>query len=112
KKRDEAADHNFDIEQFDTSVKTGRTREEIEQGRDAVWSSRRDEGAGGLINLANAEKGPMPRTLEPMMAQLADEAFDYDRWLLEVKWDGIRLVSFIDNGKVSLQTRAGRIVDD
>jgi bifunctional non-homologous end joining protein LigD len=112
KKKDEAADPNFDIEQFDTSVKTGRTKEEIEQGRDAVWSSRRDEGAGGLINLANAEKGPMPKTLEPMKAQLVDEAFDNDRWLFEVKWDGIRLVSFIDNGKVSLQTRAGRIVDD
>src|SRR5213593_1761261 len=112
KKKDEAADPNFDIAQFDTSVKTGRTKEEIEQGQDAVWSSRRDEGEGGLINLANAEKGPMPKTLEPMKAQLVDEAFDNDRWLFEVKWDGIRLVSFIDNGKVSLQTRAGRVVDD
>ena len=112
KKKDEAADPNFDIAQFDTSVKTGRTKEEIEQGQDAVWSSRRDAGEGGLINLANAEKGPMPSSLEPMKAQLVDAAFDNDRWLFEVKWDGIRLVSFIDNGKVSLQTRAGRIVDD
>ena len=112
KKKDEAADPSFDIQHFDTSVKTGRTKEEIEQGQDAVWSSRRDAGGGGLINLANAEKGPMPRTLEPMKAQLVDAAFDDDRWLFEVKWDGIRLVSFIDNGKVSLQTRAGRIVED
>ncbi len=112
KKKDEAADPNFDIAKFDTSVKTGRTKDEIEQGRDAVWSSRREEGDGGLINLANAEKGPMPKTLEPMKAQLVDAAFDDDRWLFEVKWDGIRLVSFIDNGKVSLQTRAGRIVDE
>ena len=112
KKKDEAADPSFDIQHFDTSVKTGRTKEEIEQGQDAVWSSRRDAGGGGLINLANAEKGPMPRTLEPMKAQLVDEAFDNDRWLFEVKWDGIRLVSFIDNGTVTLQTRAGRIVDD
>ncbi|TMD67270.1 MAG: hypothetical protein E6I84_03880, partial [Chloroflexi bacterium] len=111
KKKDEAADPNFDIEKFDTSVKTGRTKEEIEQGKDAVWSSRRDEGGGGLINLAHAEKGPMPRTLDPMKAQLVDDAFDDDRWLFEVKWDGIRLVSFIDDGKVSLQTRAGRTVD-
>src|SRR5947209_5914923 len=111
KKRDEAADPSFAIEKFDTSVKTGRTKEEIEQGKDAVWSSRRDEGGGGLINLANAEKGAMPRTLDPMKAQLVGEAFDDDRWLFEVKWDGIRLVSFIDEGKVSLQTRAGRIVD-
>ena len=111
KKKDEAADPSFAIEKFDTSVKTGRTKEEIEQGKDAVWSSRRDEGGGGLINLANAEKGAMPRTLDPMKAQLVGEAFDDDRWLFEVKWDGIRLVSFIDAGKVSLQTRAGRIVD-
>src|SRR5437899_535783 len=111
KKKDEAADPSFAIEKFDTSVKTGRTKEEIEQGKDAVWSSRRDEGGGGLINLANAEKGAMPRTLDPMKAQLVGEAFDDDRWLFEVKWDGIRLVSFIDEGKVSLQTRAGRIVD-
>jgi bifunctional non-homologous end joining protein LigD len=111
KKKDETADPNFNIEKFDTSVKTGRTKEEIEAGRDAVWSSKREEGAGGLINLANAEKAPMPRTLEPMKAQLIDEAFDDDRWLFEVKWDGIRLVSFIDEGKVALQTRAGRTVD-
>ena len=112
KKKDECADPNFDIEKFTTSVKTGRTKEEIEQGKDAVWSSRREEGEGGLINLANAEKGPMPKTLEPMKAQLIDKPFDDDRWLFEVKWDGIRLISFIDDGKVRLQTRAGRTVDD
>src|SRR5437879_2063023 len=112
KKKDEAADPSFDNEKFDTSVKTGRTKEEIEHGKDAVWSSSRAEGEGGLINLANAEKGPMPRSLDPMKAQLVDETFDNDRWLFEVKWDGIRLISFIDNGKVSLQTRSGRIVDN
>jgi bifunctional non-homologous end joining protein LigD len=111
KKKDEAADPNFDVEKFDTSVKTGRSKAEIEQGRDAVWSSRREEGEGGLIDLANAEPGPMPRALEPMKAQLVDDAFDDDRWLFEVKWDGIRLIAFIDDGKVSLQTRAGRMVD-
>jgi len=112
KKKDECADPNFNIETFTTSVKTGRTKEEIEQGKDAVWSSRREEGQGGLINLANAEKGPMLKTLEPMKAQLVEDPFDDERWLFEVKWDGIRLISFIDEGKVRLQTRAGRTVDD
>src|SRR5207237_873588 len=77
----------------------------------AVWSSRREEGAGGLINLANAENGPMPKTLDPMKAQLGDQAFDNDRWLFEVKWDGVRLIAFIDEGKVLMQSRAGRSVD-
>ncbi|HET9849240.1 MAG TPA: non-homologous end-joining DNA ligase [Candidatus Dormibacteraeota bacterium] len=112
KKKDECADPSFDIEKFATSVKTGRTKEEIEQGKDAVWSSRREEGAGGLINLANAEKGSMPKTLDPMKAQLVDDPFDNERWLFEVKWDGIRLVTFIDGDTVTLQTRAGRTVND
>jgi bifunctional non-homologous end joining protein LigD len=112
KKKDECADPNFNIETFITSVKTGRTKEEIEQGKDAVWSSRREEGQGGLINLANAEKGPMPKSLEPMKAQLYEKPFDDERWLFEIKWDGIRLVSFIEDGQVRLQTRAGRTVDD
>jgi len=111
KKRDEAADPNFDIEKLSYSVKTGRSKEEIEQGHDAVWSSRRTEGEGGLIDLAGAEKGPMPGTLDPMKAQLVQEPFDNGRWLFEVKWDGIRLVSFIKDGALTLQTRAGRIVD-
>ncbi|HEY0493500.1 MAG TPA: DNA ligase D [Candidatus Dormibacteraeota bacterium] len=111
KKRDEAADPNFDIEKLSYSVKTGRSKEEIEQGHDAVWSSRRAEGEGGLIDLAGAEKAPMPKSLDPMKAHLVNEAFDDERWLFEVKWDGIRLVSFIDDGKLSLQTRAGRSVD-
>ncbi|GAC1480135.1 MAG: DNA ligase D [Candidatus Dormibacteria bacterium] len=111
KKRDEAANPDFDIEALTTSVKSGRTKEEIEQGKDAVWSSRREEGHGGLINLASAKKAQMPKSLDPMKAQLVSKAFDDDSWLFEVKWDGIRLVSFIDNGRVSLQTRTGRTVD-
>src|SRR4029077_15463326 len=65
-----------------------------------------------LINLANAEKGPMPKSLEAMKAQLVEKPFDDERWLFEVKWDGIRLISFIDDGKVRLPTPAGRTVDD
>jgi len=38
-----------------------------------------------------------------MKAQLVDDPFDNERWLFEVKWDGIRLISFIDNGDVSLR---------
>ena len=111
KKRDEAADPAFDVDRFTTSVKTGRSKEEIEQGRDAVWSSRREAGQGGKIDLAQAEKGPMPLSLDPMRANLVDAPFDDDHWLFEVKWDGIRLISFVRDGHASLQTRRGRAVD-
>jgi bifunctional non-homologous end joining protein LigD len=111
KKRDEDADPGFDIETFATSVKSGRTKEEIERGHDAVWSSNRGNGVGGLIDLSKAEKGPMPSSVDPMKADLVDKAFDDDRWLFEIKWDGIRLISFIRQGGVTLQTRRGRQVD-
>lgn len=111
KKRDEAADPGFDLEQLSYSVKTGRTREQIEAGQDAVWSSRRDE-AGGRIDLVQAEESPMPTALEPMKAQLVDAAFDDDHWLFELKWDGVRVVAFIDNGAVRLQTRSGHSAAD
>jgi len=111
KKKDEAADPNFDIETFTTSVKTGRTKEQIEKGQDAVWSSLGDDDGGGLIDLKKAESSAMPKSLEPMKALLAASPFDDDRWLFEIKWDGIRLLSFIDNGELTLQTRSGRMVD-
>jgi bifunctional non-homologous end joining protein LigD len=111
KKKDEAADPSFDIESLSYSVKSGRTREQIEAGQDAVWSSRRDE-AGGRIDLEQAEEAPMPQTLEPMKATLVDAAFDDERWFFEVKWDGVRVLAFVNNGTLRLQTRTGHSAND
>ena len=111
KKRDEAAEPTFDIESLSYSVKTGRTREQIEAGQDAVWSSRRDE-AGGRIDLEQAVKAPMPQTLRPMSATLVDAPFDDERWLFEVKWDGVRVLAFVDNGTARLQSRTGHSAND
>src|SRR5207245_2222732 len=111
KKRDEAADPSFDIESLSYSVKTGRTREQIEAGQDAVWSGRRDE-AGGRIDLEQAEQAPMPQTLRPMSATLVDAPFDDERWLFEVKWDGVRVLAFVDNGTTRLQSRTGHSAND
>jgi bifunctional non-homologous end joining protein LigD len=105
KKRDEAADPSFDIESLGTSVKTGRTREQIEAGADAVWSSRREPDMGGLIDLQAARKAPMPSRVEVMKATLVDAPFDDEAWLFEIKWDGVRVVSFLDGGRIELRTR-------
>ena len=39
------------------------------------------------------------RTIEPMLATLADKAFDDDDWLFEIKWDGYRVEAVVDDGK-------------
>ena len=49
----------------------------------------------------------MPATLEPMMAQIADRIPTGGDWLLEVKWDGVRAIAFIENESVRLQSRTG-----
>jgi DNA ligase D-like protein (predicted ligase) len=40
-----------------------------------------------------------------MLAELAEGPFDSERHLFEVKWDGGRLIAFVDRGRVSLQSR-------
>jgi bifunctional non-homologous end joining protein LigD len=40
-----------------------------------------------------------------MLATLADEAFDSDDWLFEIKWDGYRAISSVIRGKTELYSR-------
>ena len=50
-------------------------------------------------------KGPMPTSIYPMLAESITEPFDGKDWLFEIKWDGYRAISFIENGKVRLMSR-------
>lgn len=40
-----------------------------------------------------------------MLATLVDKAFDREGWIYEVKWDGYRAVSFINEGIVEIKSR-------
>ena len=55
--------------------------------------------------LKNARKSAMPRNVKPMLATLVDEPFDDPDWLYEVKWDGYRALSYIDQGEVDILSR-------
>lgn len=46
-----------------------------------------------------------PRLIKPMLATLVDEAFSNPEWLFETKWDGVRAVCFIKNGKARFVSR-------
>lgn len=52
-----------------------------------------------------AVKTSMPRELKPMLATLADDAFDREDWIYEIKWDGYRAVAFVKDGKAKLVSR-------
>lgn len=56
-------------------------------------------------NLRGAIKRPIPTAIQPMLASIAEEPFDNPNWLFEIKWDGYRVVSFIENGAVRMVSR-------
>jgi bifunctional non-homologous end joining protein LigD len=59
--------------------------------------------------MANAKKreDPFPDSVSPMLAALIKEPFDSPEFVHEVKWDGYRIIAFVRNGKVRLDSRSG-----
>ncbi|MFE3102859.1 ATP-dependent DNA ligase [Nocardia tengchongensis] len=54
---------------------------------------------------------PLPRGIEPMLATAGDvTTLDAGQWAFETKWDGFRLVAEIEDGAVTLRSRAGHVV--
>jgi bifunctional non-homologous end joining protein LigD len=54
-----------------------------------------------------APKAPMPEMISPQLATLVSKAPTGDQWLSEVKYDGYRALSRIENAKAIIYTRAG-----
>ena len=54
------------------------------------------------------DRKPMPERIEPMLAKLGQQIpKPDDAWGFEFKWDGIRAISFVEGGRVKLQSRTG-----
>ena len=106
-KHDDAyADGSWDIEDHPDSATTGRSLDEVKQGLPP------GQGASSLAAAAleGADEAPMPERIEPMLATLFDKPFSDPEWLFELKWDGMRVVAFLDEGRCRLQARSGRDV--
>jgi bifunctional non-homologous end joining protein LigD len=54
----------------------------------------------------------LPQRLQPMLAVLTDAPFDDAGWVFESKWDGFRMVTSIEGGKVALFSRNGKIISE
>jgi bifunctional non-homologous end joining protein LigD len=55
--------------------------------------------------LKKAPKAKIPTGIKPMLATLVNEPFDDPDWVYEVKWDGYRMLGFINKGEVQLLSR-------
>ncbi|HEV7220090.1 MAG TPA: non-homologous end-joining DNA ligase [Terriglobales bacterium] len=58
-----------------------------------------------LEDLEGAVKRAAPSAIHPMLAIAAENPFDDPAWIFEIKWDGYRAISFIENGRVRLVSR-------
>jgi len=106
KHRDAAADPAWQIASHDGSVLTGRTLEEISNGLPA----KRAPQPISPEELPGAGKTAMPARLDPMLATPVAQAFSDPGWLYEIKWDGVRALAWVEEGRVELRSRTGRLV--
>lgn len=58
-----------------------------------------------LKNVRGAERRSMPTVVRPMLATSIEKPFDNPEWFFEIKWDGYRAVTFIDEGRTRLISR-------
>jgi len=49
----------------------------------------------------------MPKTLQPMLAEIGDAPFNDAAWMWEPKLDGYRVLAFVEDGRVRLSSRRG-----
>ncbi len=103
KHKDAAVDPNWNIDEHDGSVLTGRVLEEIK----AQQPPKRDATPLHAADLQDARKSPMPARLAPMLATLSEHPFSDPNWLFEIKWDGVRALGWIKEGKLTLHARSG-----
>lgn len=87
KEKDNYVKDESGISEFITSIRTGRTMADIEAGKDG-----------------KSIKNPFDKT-DVQLAKLASAVPEGDNWLYELKYDGYRILAFIEGNSVRLMTR-------
>ncbi len=103
KKKDADARPGWNVEDYARSVLTGRTQQEIAENLPAAAALHPE--ARSLGKLKGAVESPMPRSVQPMLAALAEHPPSGPDWLYEIKWDGVRALCFVENGQLCIYSR-------
>lgn len=90
------------VERALTSVKTGRTMDQIASGAAPVSAGRKRASAAG-----SRAKSPMPVFHAPMLATLVHQLPGGGDWLFEVKYDGYRCLIGLGKDGAAGWTRSG-----
>ncbi|NCA85866.1 MAG: DNA ligase D [Clostridia bacterium] len=102
KSKDKYADANHRFSQH--SVVSGLSLDEIASGRKKSSLASPDK-------IPNAHSSQLP-DISPMLATLADAAFDNPEWIFEIKWDGYRIIATRKDNQRNLFSRNGNPYDE
>ena len=112
KHRDESAERGSDVvAEYDTSIVSGKTMDEIAGGDGAVWQSNRKgttsrkRSAAVKKVVSAAAKLDISKAITPMLATLGKDLPKDGDWTYEPKYDGIRVLAFVTATDVRLITR-------
>lgn len=89
KEKDEYAKTSAGISEFTTSIRTGRTMEEIEKGEEKKIT-----------------QNPFDK-VTVQLAKLVNKIPEGEDWIYEMKYDGYRIIAFVEGNSVQLITRNG-----
>lgn len=111
KKKDGDAVSGWDTEDHATSVLTGRTQEQIARDLPPHDQPKPKKKTRGQKTdeppLKATAKTEMPGFFAPMGATLSASLPRSKEWVTELKWDGVRALCFVDNGRLQIYTRNG-----
>ena len=107
KHRDSFADSDWHAEEHAESVVTGRTLEDIAEGR-STPSQPRLRDASQLTGAVKAPMPRMPKGVPVTLAQIKERPFSDPDWVFEIKWDGVRALARSEDGEATLWSRSGR----
>src|SRR5256885_2012623 len=106
KHRDADADPHWNAEEHGESVVSGRSLSKSSDAKRAAGDGQPPAPA----RLTGAASATMPQDVAVTLATLEDKPFSNPNWLFEIKWDGVRTVTFLEDGKIRLMSRSGRDV--
>lgn len=108
KENDEYVQTDSGITQYLTSIRTGRTMDEIakEESMEKVSKSESNSSDKKQRKRKAAIHLPNPFThTEVQQAKLVDKIPEEDDWLYEMKYDGYRILAYVEANQARLMTR-------
>ena len=96
---------HFDLEKWsDTEVMVVLHGERV-SGRYVLFPTGGKNWMIHRMDPAPPDFHPLPQRVRPMLATLGALPASDDGWAFEIKWDGVRAISYIEGGRIRMQSR-------